>query len=118
MLELVLDVPEWGRKFDGLTTHFAASSMGFGSGEMGSNQLLGISDRPVGADEFLCQKALASMILDGEEHLGMSEAQPSLLEMGLHLGVEFQKTHGVGHRGTALADALADLFLSEAEFLR
>jgi len=47
----------------------------------------------------------------------MTGAQPCLLEVGLHLGVEFQKPHGVGHRRTALANAFADLFLSEAKLL-
>ena len=118
LAQSVLDMPDMGREFHGLTTVPAASFAGSSSGEMDGDKLLGITDGAVHADKFLSQHSLGRMILDAEEDLGMTWAEPSLFEVCLYLGIEFEKTHGVGHGRAALADSLADLFLSEAEFFR
>jgi len=52
---------------------------------------------------------------EGEQHLGMAHRNAPLFEKRLSVRLEVQKPHGVCYRGAALANALGDVVLSQAE---
>ena len=117
LAELVLEVLDVGGRFLGglaLATAFAGLAIAC---EVSGDKLLGIAHGGRGADQFFREQDLLVVPLEREQDLGVSGAQASLRQVVLHFGCEFQQAHGIGHGGTALADASADLLLGEPEFL-
>src|ERR1700736_1410278 len=70
-----------------------------------------LSDREFGSDQLLIG------ILQREKHLCVSNAEPPLGNVTLHLGMQFQQPQRIGYDRTALSDAPRNVFLTEREFL-
>jgi hypothetical protein len=79
--------------------------------------LLGIAYGGIRPDQFFGQEALLLGVLETEQDFGMTHGQAPLGQVCLDFRVEFHKAHRIGNSGPAFADALGDLFLSQAEFL-
>ena len=117
LAELILEMLDVGRRFlGGLAAPPALAGLAT-AGEMGCDELLGITHGGRAADQFLRDQDLLIVSLEGQQDLGVPRTEASLRQVVLHLGCEFQKAHGIGYGRAAFADASADLFLGETEFL-
>ena len=84
---------------------------------MRGDQGLGRADGKTIFENLRGNRALFLRGAQTEKRFGMADTEAPLHEMALHFGVEIEQTHGVGHRGAALADFARDVFLLEFEFV-
>ena len=116
LLEPVLQVLDGGRHFArGRRLPAARRFRRAGALEMLRHEPLRSAHGEAAADDFVGERALLGVLLQGEEHLGVAHGDAALHEPALHLGIEIEQPHGIRHRGAALADFLRDVFLLQAK---
>ena len=80
-----------------------------------SGQFLRHPDRGALPHDNIHQQPLFLVRLEGKQDFGVPNGDSPLLEERLRIRVQVKKPHGVGDRGSALADAFGDLILGETE---
>src|SRR5436190_2961307 len=86
--------------------------------ELARDEAFGGADRRAAAQDRFRYRQLFRRLLQAEEDLGVSHREQALGQPGLHLFMQIQQAHRIGHCGAASANLLGNVFLAQPEFIR